>query len=106
LPDLEALVFRPITDANTRVAEMLSGGLDVMVEVPPDSISDFRDDPDFHVYEQAGPHVWFLILNMREGPFTEKAARQAVNYAIDKRALVDDVLQGTAEVAAGPIAPA
>src|SRR5690606_17016471 len=34
-PALEAIVFRPITDANTRVAEMMAGGLDVMVEVPP-----------------------------------------------------------------------
>ena len=105
-PAPEAIVFRPITDANTRVAEMLSGGLDIMVEVPPDSIGQFRDAPDFQVYEQAGPHVWFLILNMKEGPFTEKAVRQAANYAIDKESLVTNVLQGTAEVAAGPIPPA
>src|SRR5690606_36658688 len=66
---LEAVIYRPITDSNTRIAEMLSGGLDVMVEVPPDSLSQFRDDPAFTVYEQAGPHVWFVILNTREGPF-------------------------------------
>ena len=105
-PQPEAVVFRPITDANTRVAEMLSGGLDIMVEVPPDSIADFRTAPDFDVHEQAGPHVWFLILNMREGPFTDRRIRQAANYAIDKGSLVTNVLQGTAEVAASPIAPA
>jgi peptide/nickel transport system substrate-binding protein len=32
--------------------------------------------------------------------------RQAANYAVDKEALVGDVLEGTAEVAAGPIPPA
>ena len=105
-PAPEAVVFRPITDANTRVAEMLSGGLDIMVEVPPDSVAQFRDAPDFQVHEQAGPHVWFLILNMKEGPFAEKAVRQAANYAINKESLVTDVLQGTAEVAAGPTPPA
>ncbi|MDW7748037.1 ABC transporter substrate-binding protein [Halomonas sp.] len=105
-PSLEAVVFRPITDANTRVAEMLSGGIDLMVEVPPDNVADLADDAAFEVYEQAGPHLWFLILNTREGPFQDKAMRQAINYAIDKQSLVDDVLQGTAEVAAGPIPPA
>mgnify|MGYP001390300504 CR=1 FL=1 len=30
---LEAVVFRPITDANTRVAELMAGGIDLMVEV-------------------------------------------------------------------------
>ncbi|AJY45953.1 ABC transporter substrate-binding protein [Martelella endophytica] len=105
-PPLEAVVFRPVTDANTRVAEMMSGGLDVMVEVPPDSLSQFSDDPNYTVYEQAGPHVWFLILNLKDGPFQDKKVRQAVNYAINKKAIVDDILQGTASVAAGPIAPA
>ncbi|MHA7772342.1 ABC transporter substrate-binding protein [Roseibium sp. M-1] len=105
-PGLEALIYRPITDANTRIAEMLSGGLDVMVEVPPDSLRQFRDDSTFKVLEQAGPHVWFLILNLREAPFDVKAARQAANYAINKKALVENILQGTADVASGPTPPA
>jgi len=105
-PSLQAVVFRPITDANTRVAEMLSGGIDVMVEVPPDNLATFASDANSKVYEQAGPHLWFLILNAKEGPMADKRVRQAVNYAIDKKALVDNVLQGTAEVAAGPTPPA
>jgi len=103
---LEAVIFRPITDANTRVAEMLSGGLDLMVEVPPDNVSQFADDASFTVHEQAGPHLWFLILNAKEGPMADKRVRQAINYAIDKKTLVENVLQGTAEVAAGPTPPA
>jgi peptide/nickel transport system substrate-binding protein len=105
-PALEAVVFRPITDANTRVAEMLAGGIDLMVEVPPDSVATFSGDGAYQVYEQAGPHVWFLILNAKEGPLADKKMRQAVNYAIDKKALVENVLQGTAEIAAGPTPPA
>ena len=105
-PPMEALIFRPITDANTRIAEMLSGGLDIMVEVPPDALQQFRDGEAFSVHEQAGPHVWFLILNAKEGPFADKKVRQAANYAINKQTLVDDILQGTAEVAAGPTPPA
>ncbi len=104
-PELEAVVFRPITDANTRVAEMLSGGIDLMVEVPPVALSEFQGDA-FNIVEQAGPHLWFLILNMREGPFTDQLVRQAANYAINKTALVEEVLEGTAEVAAGPTPPA
>ncbi|ARE40736.1 Dipeptide-binding ABC transporter, periplasmic substrate-binding component [Rhodovulum sp. P5] len=101
----QAVVFRPITDANTRVAEMLAGGIDMMVEVPPTSLSQFQGDR-FKVVEQAGPHLWFLILNAKDGPFADKAVRQAANYAINKEAIVGDVLEGTAEVAAGPTPPA
>jgi len=103
---LEAVVFRPITDANTRVAEMMAGGIDVMVEVPPDNLATFQQDANFAVAEQAGPHVWFSILNTKEGPFADKRVRQAANYAVNKQTLVDNVLQGTATVSAGPIPPA
>ena len=104
-PELEAVVFRPITDANTRTAEMLAGGIDLMVEVPPVALSEFQGDA-YTVHEQAGPHVWFLILNAKEGPFADVRVRQAANYAINKEAIVNDVLEGTAEVAAGPTPPA
>jgi len=105
-PTLEAIVFRPITDPNTRVAEMMAGGLDVMVEVPADNLATFKQDGNFAVAEQAGPHVWFTILNAKTGPFADKKVRQAANYAVNKPALVDNVLQGSATVAAGPIPPA
>ena len=102
-PPLRGIVFRPITDANARVSAMLSGDIDLMVEVPPDSLSVFEESDDFVIHEQAGPHLWFLILNMKEGPFTDKRMRQAINHAINKKALVENVLQGTATVATGPI---
>lgn len=104
-PLLQAVVFRPITDANTRTAEMLAGGIDLMVEVPPVSLGEFKTD-GYTIYEQAGPHVWFLILNAKDGPFADVRVRQAANYAINKEAIVNDVLEGTAEVAAGPTPPA
>jgi peptide/nickel transport system substrate-binding protein len=84
---------------------MLAGGIDLMVEVPPNALSEFQNDR-FNVVEQAGPHVWFLILNAKEGPFADKRVRQAANYAINKKALVENVLEGTAEIAAGPTPPA
>ncbi|MDA3888058.1 MAG: ABC transporter substrate-binding protein [Allgaiera sp.] len=101
----KAVIFRPITDANTRVAEMLSGGIDLMVEVPPTALSEFKSD-HYKLYEQVGPHVWFLILDCAKGPFKDKRVRQAANYAINKEAICKNVLEGTASVANGPIAPA
>jgi len=103
-PALAGVVFRPITDANARLSAMLAGDIEVMVEVPPDSVALFERDPTFAVLEQAGPHLWFLILNTREPPFDDVRMRRAVNYAIDRESLTRDLLQGTATVAAtGPI---
>ena len=102
-PGLRGVVFRPIDDPTARVAEMLAGNLDVMVEVPPDDLTAFRSDPGFTVEEAVGPHLWFLILNTKDGPFTEPRVRQAVNLAVNKETLTRDLLQGTAGIAAGPV---
>lgn len=102
-PALEGVEFRPIVDAGARTAQMLGGEIDLMVEAPANDLAMFRTDPGFVVHEEAGPHLWFLILNTKEGPFADKRVRQAVNYAIDKQAIVDDVLKGSAAIAAGPI---
>ena len=105
-PEVPGVVFRPITESQTRVNELMSGGADLIVEVPPDDVAALRDDDELVVQEQAGPHVWFLILNVAEEPFDDVRMRQAVNHAIDKQSIIDDILQGTATVADGPIAEA
>ena len=106
-PPLEAVIFRPITDANTRVAEMLSGGIDVMVEVPPDNVAQFRDDANFKVV-RAGRAAPLVPDPQRQGrplrrqgdaPGGELRGQQAERWSTN-------VLQGTAEVAAGPTPPA
>lgn len=102
-PKLERVFFRPLTDENARLTELLAGGVDLVTEVPPDVVNFFRRDPAFEVFEAAGPHVWFLILNTREGPFRNRALRQAANLAINKETLTRNLLQGTATIPAGPI---
>ena len=103
---LDLVIFRPITDANTRMAEFLSGGIDILLEPSPDSLSLFRNNMNYQIHETEGPHVWFLILNMKEGPLQNKKVRQAINYGINKEAIVENVLMGTANIASSPIPPA
>lgn len=103
LAKLREIIFRPLTDENARLTELLAGGCDLVVEVPPDIVTYFREQDDFRVLEAAGPHLWFLILNMREGPFQDVRMRRAVNLAINRKAIVRDLLQGTATVPVGPI---
>lgn len=102
-PKTRELIFRPITDINARSVEMFAGGLDIMLEVPPDLTGVFQKETDFRLYRKSGPHLWFLILNLGEGPCRDKRVRQALNYAINKTALIREVLQGMATAANGPV---
>lgn len=97
------LIFRPITDPMARVAELLAGGVDLALELSPDNVAAFREREDFQVLEAIGPHLWFLILNTRDGPLSDVRVRRAVNLAIDPQVLTEDVLRNTAVPAAGPV---
>ncbi|MGF1656714.1 MAG: ABC transporter substrate-binding protein [Verrucomicrobiales bacterium] len=99
----EKLIFRPITDENARLTELLAGGVDLVAEVPPDIIQYLREHEDFRTVEAEGPHLWFLILNTRHGPFADVRVRQAINYAIDRKSMVEHLLQNTATAGVGAI---
>lgn len=105
-PKTNTVVFRPLPEASTRIAALQSGDADLIVEVPADNLDQLKSDPNTTVQTEAGPHLWFLILNAKEGPFKDKRVRQAANYALDKQSIVENVLLGTGSVAKGPIAPA
>lgn len=105
-PKLDRLIFRPLPEEQTRVTELLSGGVDFIVDVPPDNIDQIRRDPRFDFYQEPGPHVWWVTLNVRKKPFTDVRVRRAVNYAVNKDAIVRNILKSTATVSSGPIPPA
>jgi peptide/nickel transport system substrate-binding protein len=77
-----------------------------MVEVPADDVPLFKSNAHFAFVEQPGPHLWYLMLNTRQKPFSDVRVRQALNYAINKQAIADQVLKGTATVADSVTPPA
>jgi len=105
-PALSQLIFRPLVDEQTRITEFLSGGVDVIFDVPPDNITQVKTTPSAVFLEQPGPHVWWVTLNTKKPPFDNVLVRRAVNYAINKDTLTQDILKGTGTPSVGPIPPA
>lgn len=105
-PQLQNLVFRPITEEQTRLTELLSGGVNFIVDVPPDNIAQITSNDQFTFVEQPGPHIWWLSINHKLPPFDDVRVRQAINYAVNKEAIVKDVLKDTGTVANTVVPPA
>ena len=105
-PALANLVFRPIVEEQTRFTELLSGGVNFIVDVPPDNIAQLKEDPTFTFMEQPGPHIWWVTINTQMAPFDDVRVRQALNYAVNKEAIVTQILQSTGDVAHTVVPPA
>ena len=102
---IDRVVYRPIVEDQARLTELLTGSLDVIVGVPPDFVGQLEANARVTLLKQVGAHVWYLGINNQKKPFDDKRVRQALNYAVNKDAIVKDVLKGTGAVSKGPVLP-
>jgi peptide/nickel transport system substrate-binding protein len=101
----DRVVFRPIVEDQARLTELLTGQLDLIVGVPADFVAQLESNAKVGLLKQTGVHVWYLGINNQKKPFDDKRVRQALNYAVDKDAIVRDVLKGTGTPSKGPVMP-
>ena len=102
---LDRVIYRPIVEDQARLTELLTGSLDLIVGVPPDFVAQLEGNAKLGLLKQVGAHVWYLGINNQKKPLDDKRVRQALNYAVNKDAIVRDVLKGTGAVSAGPVLP-
>ncbi|MEX2650591.1 MAG: ABC transporter substrate-binding protein [Alphaproteobacteria bacterium] len=102
---LDELVFVITPDAAVRYAKLKAGECHVMPYPNPADIEAMKADPDLNVLEQEGLNVGYLAMNTQKKPFDDVRVRQAVNYAINKEAIIDAAYLGAGKVAKNPIPP-
>ncbi len=102
---VDRVVYRPIVEDQARLTELLTGSLDLIVGVPPDFVGQLESNPKVTLLRQVGAHVWYLGINNQRKPFDDKRVRQALNYAVNKDAIVRDVLKGSGSLSRGPVLP-
>ncbi|MCB1479532.1 MAG: ABC transporter substrate-binding protein [Rhodobiaceae bacterium] len=100
--EIGTIDIRTIPDINTQMAELLSGGIDFVWGVPTDQAEQLTTMDQFVVANEATMRIGYITMDAAarggENPFTKKEVRQAVGYAIDRQAIVDNLLKGSSEV--------
>ena len=102
---VDQVVLLPIPEANTRLAALRSGRVDWIEVPPPDGIPSLKQ-AGFVISTGSYPHVWpwFYNIAAKQSPFADVRVRQALNYCIDRNAIVE-LLNGTAEPSVGWLKP-
>lgn len=95
-PAAKKLTVRLIPETAARLAALQNGEVDIVTNVPPDQIASLQAKKDLTVRQVPLANVHVLRYNMKAKPFDKKAIRQAVNYAIDRKTLVDQLWGGNA----------
>lgn len=96
LPKLDGVTFRFIPEASTRLAELQTGKIDIMKRVEISQAQTVKDAPYIKLEEVGTPTVFSLRFDPGHGIVDDKLVRQALNYAVDKEAIIDEILDGYA----------
>ena len=91
LPQLELL---SIVDPRERKARLLAGDVDVAQALRPEDASSLAGAEGVRVAMREGLAVEFLALRIDRPPLADARVRQALSLAIDRQALVDQLLDG------------
>jgi len=105
-PHFTKVTFRYFSDPNAENAAMLSGGLDILSNLQaPQAIDQFADPSRFTVVDGTTNGEVVLSFNHQTKVMQDQRVRQAINYAIDRRALVDTVWNGKGALIGSMVPP-
>ncbi len=103
-PKLAGLKFNIVPEAATRALGLESGQYTLLPQLDAASALELKGRPGVTLTQTLELSDTVVGLNTARPPFDDARAREAVNYALDRQAIIDAALFG-AGVPAGPISP-
>lgn len=94
LPYLDGLELLIAAEDTSRTAALVQGTADFIEYVPPKDINLLKKDPSITLAGNSIQQIRMIGFNLRRKPFDNPKVRQAINLAVDRKAIVDAALQG------------
>ena len=104
-PRIRHLVFRRFANEEALADALASGEADVTAALGPHRAAELRTRASVTIDAQAGLNLTFVAVNNERSPFADARVRRALSRAIDRAALVRELLAGHAEPAHAALPP-
>jgi len=101
LPEIKTIIIRPIPDAQTRLAELLAGNADIVLNISPDDMERVEAAEGVHMATVQGGREIFLGIRCDQAPFNDVRVRQALNYAVNVEAILENLIGVGTRMATG-----
>ncbi|TCL02886.1 ABC transporter substrate-binding protein [Sodalis ligni] len=99
------LIFSITPNVSTRLAKLEKNECQIIPAPSPVNFDEIKNNKALALHSVDGMNVGYLAFNTVKKPFDNALVRQALNYAVDKKAIVDAVFLGSGSVAKSPIPP-
>jgi peptide/nickel transport system substrate-binding protein len=105
-PKIKTLIWKPIPEESTRVAALVGGQIDIARGVPPSLVKQIEGNARTRVAKvPSALNIHITLDTLTDGPLKDVRVRQAINYGVDKDAIIKSVLEGNGAPLGGPLTP-
>ncbi|MBU6499085.1 MAG: glutathione ABC transporter substrate-binding protein [Rhodospirillales bacterium] len=105
LPKVDSITFRSVPENGSRFAMLQTGEAQFIAPMPAELVKVAKANPKLEVVVSPSIVARYVAMNNMKKPFTDLRVREAMNYAVDKKAFVRIVLDGYGDVMDAPIPP-
>lgn len=102
VPNIKQIQVKILADVNALQAEILAKNVDLVpsaTALSPETLKSLDDQPNLKVEKSKGSNIQYLWFNTEEKPVDNPKVRQAIGYAIDRKRIISEILDGNAELA-------
>ncbi|MEI7311426.1 glutathione ABC transporter substrate-binding protein GsiB [Pectobacterium carotovorum] len=103
LPKLDSITWRPVVDNNTRAALLQTGEAQFAYPIPFEQAKVLEKNDKLALVASPSILHRYISMNVMQKPFDNPKVREALNYAINKEALIKVAFSGYATPAEGPL---
>jgi ABC-type transport system substrate-binding protein len=100
---IRRIVYRPIPEAASRVIALETGAADVITHIPPAELRRLEQSSAVTILKGPSIGAQQFRFHCQRKPFDDPRVRQAVSYAVNRRAIVNTLMSGMAEPSTGPL---
>jgi len=104
-PYLDEIEFIFYPDYPSVLAAYRRGEIHGISRVPPEYVSEVLAEDSLRLYSSVLSGYGLVFLNLERPVFQEREVRQALLWAIDRQKIIDQILEGQALLASGPVMP-
>ncbi|MGQ9647421.1 MAG: glutathione ABC transporter substrate-binding protein [Thermodesulfobacteriota bacterium] len=104
-PTLSEVTFRVISDDASRAASLEKGEVHVALKIPASEVPRLKATSKIKIMTTPSARTIYVGFNCLKEPFIDKRVRQALNHAVNKEAIVEQILHGAGRVSDAPISP-
>ncbi|MGK4198268.1 glutathione ABC transporter substrate-binding protein [Fusobacterium sp. HC1336] len=102
---LKYIIFKNVVEASNRAIVLETGEIDIATPISSVDEENIKNNPKLQLLTKPSISYTYIGMNMTKAPLNDIRVRKAINYAIDKQAIIDVILNGNGKIATSPIAP-